>query len=170
MTTRPGSGSQRLASLATPTGDDRAPRASAHPQPEAVHARTTPIVRLKGPLALGHGCLSSLHLAAAAALGQPRQPLVSSASCSYRRVHPPFPGNVGFAAVSPTFGRLFEGTDVRSLGQTCASTPTSHRRGLPHNVAERLALRDKTVSFWQCRSHRDGPQTTKQGYPVVQRE
>jgi hypothetical protein len=32
-----------------------------------------------------------------------------------------------------------------------------------------LALRDKTVSFWQCLSHRDGPQTTKQGCRVVQR-
>lgn len=169
MTTRPGSGSQRLASLATPPGDDRAPSPGAHPQPEAVHTRTTPIVRLEGPLALGHGCLSSLHLAAAAALGQPRQPLVSSASCSYRRVHPRFPGNVGFAAVSPTFGRLFEGTDVRTLGQTCAGAPTRCRTALPHNVAERLALRDKTVSFWQCLSHRDGPQITKQGCRVVQR-
>lgn len=79
------------------------------------------------------------------------------------------PGNVGFAAVSPTFGRLFEGTDVRSLGQTCAGSSQVTARGLSHNVAERLALRDKTVSFWQCLSHRDGPQTTKQGCPVVQR-
>ena len=31
----------------------------------------------------------------------------------------------GFAAVPPTFGRLFEGTDVLALGQTCGFTPGS---------------------------------------------
>ncbi len=64
-----------------------------------------------------------------------------------------------------TFGRLFEGTDEISLGQTSAGDPgnvdishSSHRPAVakkspPGNVAERLALTQKTVSFWQCRSH-----------------
>jgi hypothetical protein len=62
-----------------------------------------------------------------------------------------------------TFGRLFEGTDEISLGQT--SLPdgqTLYSRHSRHalrraadqaaeNVAERLALGEKTVSFCQCR-------------------
>ena len=63
-----------------------------------------------------------------------------------------------------TFGRLFEGTDEISLGQTSADrgrkVDISHSSHGPPgatklpavNVAERLALRQKTVSFWQCRS------------------
>jgi hypothetical protein len=83
------------------------------------------------------------------------------------------------AAVSPTFGRLFEGTDEPSLGQTWPA-PTDPlngppnmpgRRGLPlrawpqpqrttnpknykephWNAAERLAAGWKTVNFGQCR-------------------
>jgi hypothetical protein len=53
------------------------------------------------------------------------------------------------AAVSPTFGRLFEGTDLRSLGQTSPVQP-GLKPDLYPNVAERLALRHKTVSFWKC--------------------
>ena len=69
-----------------------------------------------------------------------------------------------------TCGRLFEGTDEISLGQTSpariraaterlttATTathfgdPPSKPRTIPNNVAERLAPEEKTVSFWQCR-------------------
>ena len=62
-----------------------------------------------------------------------------------------------------TFGRLFEGTDEISLGQTspwrCANRHkcyTGHafqggKKLAPANVAERLALGQKTVSFCQCR-------------------
>ena len=62
-----------------------------------------------------------------------------------------------------TFGRLFEGTDEISLGQTshcrCANRHKCHtghasKRGkklAPRNVAERLELGQKTVSFCQCR-------------------
>jgi hypothetical protein len=62
-TARTESGSQRATAFGAPAGHDRASRASAHPQPETVHACTAPNVRLEGPLALGHGCFSSLHLA-----------------------------------------------------------------------------------------------------------
>ena len=67
------------------------------------------------------------------------------------------------AAVSPTFGRLHEGTDRRSPGQTTLRRPASGRQsftdatpatGPPSNlrkdlpnVAERLARARKTVSF-----------------------
>jgi hypothetical protein len=62
-----------------------------------------------------------------------------------------------------TFGRLFEGTDEISLGQTshcrCANRHKCHtghasKRGkklAPRNVAEWLELGQKTVSFCQCR-------------------
>ena len=36
---------------------DRPPRPGAHPQPEAVHAGTAPVIRLEGPLALCHDSL-----------------------------------------------------------------------------------------------------------------
>jgi hypothetical protein len=71
------------------------------------------------------------------------------------------------AAVSPTFGRLYEGTDRRSPGQTWAIRPTPRARSFTDvtpatdapsnlwkafpNVAERLALSGKTVNFGQCR-------------------
>ncbi len=51
--------SQRAASLATPVGHDRPAGPGPHPQPEAMHPRAAPVVGLKSPLALGHGCLSS---------------------------------------------------------------------------------------------------------------
>ena len=124
--------------------------------------RATPVVGLKGPLALGHGCHSLLRLATASnAQVRSRSPLVSFVSLASRRGLRETPDRSRVA----TFGRLFEGTDEISLGQTSASglpnvdiSHSSHRPGVakkspPGNVAERLALRQKTVSFWQCRSH-----------------
>src|SRR4051812_10328607 len=52
--------SERAAALATPTRHDRAASARAHPQPKTMHLGTAPVVGLKGPLALGHGCFSSM--------------------------------------------------------------------------------------------------------------
>ena len=102
--------------------------------------------------------------------GRSRQPLVSSGLARNRRG----PENP-VAAVSPTFGRLFEGTDVTSPGQTalsCRPSPQdpgsvaddqgtavtavtgTARVVIPNvdrNVAERLAAARKTVSFCQCR-------------------
>ncbi len=61
-----------------------------------------------------------------------------------------------------TFGRLFEGTDEISLGQTTRGGPfeclirhsihdrPTHLQDRLANVAELLARRTKTVSFWQC--------------------
>lgn len=51
------SGSERAASLPTPTRHNRATGAGAHPQTEPVHAGSAPVVRLEGPLALGHDVL-----------------------------------------------------------------------------------------------------------------
>jgi hypothetical protein len=51
------SGRQRAAALTAPVGHDRTPRAGPHPQAEAVHAGSAPVIRLEGPLALGHGVL-----------------------------------------------------------------------------------------------------------------
>lgn len=91
------------------------------------------------------------------------------------------------AAVSPTFGRLFEGTDLHSPGQT-SPDPVAPRSNRVHrirrlrcgisrgNLAERpsrdhcrqifselLAHRDKTVSFWQCRLHKDALRPQRRG-------
>jgi hypothetical protein len=125
--------------------------------------RTAPVVGLKGPFALGHGCHSSLRLAiTSGAQVCTRSPLVSSVvSLTNRRGLRVDPDRSRVA----TFGRLFEGTDEISLGQTSADglgnvdiSHSSHRPGVAKNypqgnVAERLALRQKTVSFWQCCSH-----------------
>ncbi len=56
------SGSQRATALAAPTGHDGPTGTGPHPQPETVNSCPTPVVRLEGALALGHGCLSSSHL------------------------------------------------------------------------------------------------------------
>jgi hypothetical protein len=50
-------GSQPATPLAPPTGNDRTSGAGTHPKPEAVHTGSAPVVRLEGPLALGHGIL-----------------------------------------------------------------------------------------------------------------
>ncbi len=52
------SGGEGIASLAATSGDDRAAGPSAHAQPESVYTRPAAVVRLKRPLALGHGRLS----------------------------------------------------------------------------------------------------------------
>src|ERR1700753_1703933 len=50
-------GSQPSTTLAPPAGNDRTPGAGTHPQAEAMHTSSAPVVRLEGPLALGHGIL-----------------------------------------------------------------------------------------------------------------
>jgi hypothetical protein len=51
------SSSQGAAALTAPVGHDRTAGSSAHPQAEAMHAGSPPVVRLKGALALGHHVL-----------------------------------------------------------------------------------------------------------------
>jgi hypothetical protein len=110
------SGRERAATLAAPTGHDRASGTSAHPQAEAMHAGSAPVIRLEGPLALGHDVLLVV-------LPSGRSDVSHGLVCGStggglgaagRRG----PQVVRVAAVSPTFGRLFEGTDEASPGQT----------------------------------------------------
>jgi hypothetical protein len=80
-----------------------------------------------------------------------------------------------------TFGRLFEGTDEISLGQTSLGTPRmldkSHSRHAPRsprnllvqNVAERLALGQNTVSFCQCRFDNETATDNEAGMPSQSR-
>jgi hypothetical protein len=56
------SGSQGTAALVTAARHDRAAGTRAHPQAETVHTGPAAVVRLKSPLALGHGCISSFSL------------------------------------------------------------------------------------------------------------
>jgi len=134
-----------------------------------MNPRPAPVVRLEGPLALGHGCLSSLHLAVADRCTRRRCTRTNATAVGKlwsRSLTGAVPRNP-VAAVSPTFGRLFEGTDVTSPGQTALSCPADdaqiyccHNRhaGTPAtdnplrcNVAERLAAARKAVSFCQSR-------------------
>jgi hypothetical protein len=111
-----GSGSQRAATLTTPIGHDRAAGAGPHPQPKPMHPRPTPVVGLEGPLALGHGCISSLRMASACTCvcrcGAVAVGKLIRLAC--RRGLRKLPGRSRIA----TCGRLFEGTDEISLGQT----------------------------------------------------
>jgi hypothetical protein len=168
--------SQGTAALVAPAGHDGPTGTGAHAQPKTVHACTPSVVRLKGPLALGHGCLSSVTVASASFT-------VTTSSCrlghrrrSYERrsrllAPARYPEHPGRSRVA-TFGRLFEGTDEISLGQTTrAHRRIRHTRHNIHrppagvheavmNVAERLAPAAKTVSFWQCRFRAERPSTT----------
>lgn len=155
---------QLAPTLAPPVRDDRTTCPRAHPQPEAMHARPAPVVRLEGPLALGHGCLL---VASGTRIPHRRRtksvwtqlPLVSSSILLAGAVPDRCPGRSRIAS----YGRLFEGTEEISLGQTWPNDRvdshicnTRHRRPTaenirPCNVAERLAPAKKTVSFCQCR-------------------
>jgi hypothetical protein len=86
------------------------------------------------------------------------------------------------AAESPTFGRLYEGTDRCSPGQTTpvgpsarpryftattpATGPLSNLEKAFSDVAERLAQSMKTVSFGQCRFRPERRSTTKQEWQI----
>jgi hypothetical protein len=59
VTLRPDSGRQAPPTFPSPVRHDRAPGARPHPQPKPMHPRTLAVVRLEGPLALGHGTVSS---------------------------------------------------------------------------------------------------------------
>jgi hypothetical protein len=144
-----------------------------------MHPRTTAVVRLEGPLALGHGSISLLRVVVRASHPRllrvsARPPLVSSCVLACRR---------GLQWILDrsritTCGRLFEGTDENSPGQTWCDAPRRRLRARPKtplpvpvksvsdNVAERLALGEKTVSFWQCRFAPKRPLTTKRGRPA----
>ena len=131
--------SELAATLAAAVRHDRPAGAGAHPQPEPMHPRATAVVGLEGPLALGHGC--SLLVAYGIRKPTPmnphtggtRLPLVSSSvSLANRRGHQKLLGRSRTA----TFGRLFEGTDEISLGQTSAgSTAKVHNGHSSHAVA-----------------------------------
>jgi hypothetical protein len=72
------SGSQRTAALAAAGRYDRPAGAGAHAQPKSVNPGPAPIVRLEGPFALGHGGLSSSHLAARPRGGADTHPRISN--------------------------------------------------------------------------------------------
>ena len=91
-----------------------------------------------------------------------RSPLVSSSSRSLTGADPA--GSCPrFAAVSPTFGRLFEGTDVIDGGQTPSRGHARFTRVTTVTVVERRAKKSvpmspnrwsvhpKPVNFCQCR-------------------
>jgi hypothetical protein len=50
-------------------------------------------------------------------------------------------GQCRFAAASPTFGRLFEGTDDLSPGQTWLTGPCSEHQPLAHATSATLSPR-----------------------------
>ena len=109
------SGSQRTTAFATPLRHDGTAGAGAHTQPEAMDPGPAPVVRLKGALALGHRCSPRLlAITRPERLRVPASGLPLFKACCRTGAVPDNP----VAAVSPTFGRLFEGTEVTSAGQT----------------------------------------------------
>lgn len=141
-------GGQFPAALSSPDGNDRAARTGAHPQPEAVRTRAAPIVWLEGPLALCHCYYSFMSVTFSADI---TYAYIHDACDVLRRISPLvlltrhrrgtyeildyIPDHVRVAAVSPTFGRLFEGTDLLDAGQT------GHRRHI------RIPPARESVSF-----------------------
>jgi hypothetical protein len=181
-----GSGSQRATAFAAPVRHNRPAGPGPHPQPETVHAGTAPVIRLEGPLALCHDSLlaaSGIVLDTVSHAGGSHSPprrldrlcisLVTGAASGL---------DARIAAVSPTFGRLYEGTDRCSPGQTTprrrpdrhqsltAVTPATGARSnlceaVP-NVAERLARAGKTVNFGRCCFTPKRRRTTKRGWQI----
>lgn len=95
-----------------------------------MHAGSAPVIRLEGPLALGHDVLLVVLPSGRSDI---RFGLVCGSTggglgAAGRRG----PQVVRVAAVSPTFGRLFEGTDEASPGQTWLRTTK------PHSDAEKI--------------------------------
>ena len=168
---RPDSGRQRPPALAPTIGHDRPSGACPHAEPKPVHPRPPSGVRLIGTFALGHGSNLLVHRAPRRLMHHPQRmpeltwsPLVSSSSRSLTGADPA--GSCPrFAAVSPTFGRLFEGTDVAGGGQTappnslpsqpsplCGDAPKSAEKSLPM-FSNDWSVHPKPVSFCQCRFH-----------------
>ncbi len=126
------SGSQRTAAFTAAGGHDGPTGPGAHAQPEAVDPGPPPIVRLEGPLTLGHGCVSSSYPAFPARKmmrpAHPRavkQPLVSS---FFRTGAVPESGRCRITDV----WRPSEGTEVASAGQT--TTAPGRGRRLHHRA------------------------------------
>lgn len=167
--------SQGTAALATAAGHDGAACTRTHTQPETVHTGPAAVVRLESPLALGHGCFSSFGLVSTTSVTMTVMAAEDAATVG-KLIHLAGAAPLRFSREPPsrsriaTCGRLFEGTDEICLGQTWpdplavgpnSASPgnkshTSHQLCLAceepvGNVAERLALREKTVSFSQCR-------------------
>lgn len=124
------SGSQRATALAPAARDDRPAGASAHPQTETMHPGPPTVVRLEGPLALGHGYVSSsfadhaprtfprttwsLSISLALTGAAPEDPVAAvsphSGDCSrvltaLAQVKPPYPGEPS----EPSWAALFTG-------------------------------------------------------------
>ena len=171
--------SQRTAALATPIGHDGPAGPGPHPQPEPVYPRPAPVVGLKGPLALGHGCLSSLRMASAShARSWPvgtRSPLVSSSvSLASRRG---LQKNL-VAAVSPRSGDCsrvltrFRWVKPRpALAEwftavtavTILESPARNPRRMLQNGWH---FEIKLLASGNAVSMRNGEQTTKRGCPL----
>jgi hypothetical protein len=121
------SGREVPAALTAPVRHYRATGTCPHAKAEPMHPRPPAVVRLESPLAFCHGTNSSYvgHLVVSRTVKQRMRelaqlPLVSSSS---RWLPGADPAGLSrrFAAVSPTFGRLFEGTDLDTAGQTAMS-------------------------------------------------
>jgi hypothetical protein len=149
-----------------------------------VHPRATAVVGLKGPLALGHGC--SLLVACGIRKPAPinlipvgtRLPLVSSSVLlASRRGHPVFLGRSRIA----TCGRLFEGTDENSLGQTSPDRRAKHhnrhssnvspagKKVLPRMLQNGWHSERKLLASANAASITKRRQTTKRGCPTKSR-
>lgn len=167
--------SQGAAALAAAARHDGTAGTGTHAQPETVHTGPAAVVRLKSPLALGHGCFSSFGLVSTPSITMTVMAAEDAATVG-KLIHLAGAAPLRFSREPPsrsriaTCGRLLEGTDEICLGQTWPDSLADHPISVSPgnkshtchplcrscqepvgNVAERLALREKTVSFSQCR-------------------
>lgn len=167
--------SQGTAALAATARHDGAACARTHTQPEAVHTGPAAVVRLESPLALGHGCFSSFGLVSTTSVTMTLMAAEDAATVG-KLIHLAgaaplrFEKNHRVAAVSPRAGdcsRVLTRFAWVKPGQT--RSPTA--RAQPHPVTKTTSvtifavpvrnlsamlpngwpLREKTVSFSQCR-------------------
>ncbi len=170
--TTPGaaSGRQRATTLTAPAGHDGSPRPGTHPQSKTVDAGSAPVVRLKGPLALGHGVLLAV-----SGINHPAAMLPESIGRRWSRYWPArsphrWSRSQPYRRLSGDFLRVLTSLRPVKPHRLLATAPSwwpgpnpcrpttrlDHDHELHHrNTKQRLAAAPKTVSFGQCRSRPD---------------
>ena len=127
-----------------------------------MYAGSAPVIRLEGPLTLCHDSLliaSGIVLLPVPDAGGSLLPSRSPGGLCVSLVTSAAPGrNARIAAVSPTFGRLYEGTYRWSPGQTWSAPPvhlamifqlTSHSPSLGRAISGKVC--PMSQNGWHCR-------------------
>lgn len=183
------SGSQRATTLAAPVRHDGTPGPGAHPQAETVHAGSPAIVRLEGPLALGHDVLLVVSRSSRSTHPLARRPVGLRVDrgvvlCSLAGAVPihgsqPYRRRSGDCLrVLTRLGWVKPGLRQRTRTMTARirfASPVGAARSRPGpkdprqlcwNGTELLAAARKTVSFCQGQFRLERRSTTKRGWRI----